>query len=59
MAGVLRSIGEDYHRLNDRGQAQDAFDRALDLWQRVKAKAQADDLLQFMSESGYHAKPQG
>lgn len=58
MAGVLRSIGEDHHRLHDRVQAQDAFDRALDLWQRVKAKAQADDLLQFMSENGYHAKPQ-
>lgn len=52
-AAALRSMGEDYHRLNDREQAQDAFDRALDLWQRVKAKAQADDLLQFMSEQGY------
>lgn len=52
-AGVLRSIGEDYHRLNDRSRAQDAFDRALELWQGVKAKAQADDLLQFMSDNGY------
>ncbi|MBI5668052.1 MAG: tetratricopeptide repeat protein [Chloroflexi bacterium] len=58
LAGVLRSIGEDYHRMDNRVQAQAAFDEALALWREVKAKAQADDLIQYMNERAYTVQPE-
>lgn len=58
MAGALRSIGEDYHRMDNRTQAQQAFDGALALWRQVKAKAQADDLIQYMKARAYTVKPE-
>jgi tetratricopeptide (TPR) repeat protein len=53
MAGALRSIGEDYHELGYHNEAQQAFDEALVLWQRIKAKAQATDLIQHMEARNY------
>lgn len=58
MAGALRSVGEDLDRLDDRIQAQAAFDEALSLWRQVKAKAQSDDLIQYMQERKYMIKPE-
>jgi tetratricopeptide (TPR) repeat protein len=58
MAGALRSMAEDYHQLNNRVQAQQAFDDSLTLWQKVKAKAQVADLVQYMTERGYTVKPE-
>lgn len=55
-AGALRSIGEDYHRMDNRIQAQEAFDGALALWRQVRAKAQAEDLVQYMKEREYTVK---
>jgi tetratricopeptide (TPR) repeat protein len=57
-AGALRSIGEDYHRMDHRIQAQEAFDGALALWRQVKAKAQADDMIQYMKNREYAVKPE-
>jgi tetratricopeptide (TPR) repeat protein len=58
MAGVLRSIGEDHHRLNNRSQAQEAFDESITLWHQIKVNAQVADLTKYMTERGYTAKPQ-
>jgi tetratricopeptide (TPR) repeat protein len=58
MAGALRSMGEDYHELGDYDEAQRAFDEALTLWRRIKAKAQAADLIQHMEAKNYTVKPE-
>jgi tetratricopeptide (TPR) repeat protein len=57
-AGVLRSMGEDYHQLGDRAQAQQAFDESLSLWRQVKAKAQITDLIQYLEERDYTILPE-
>ena len=58
MAGALRSIGEDYHELGYRDEAQHAFDEALTLWRRIKSKAQITDLIQHMAARNYAVKPE-
>jgi tetratricopeptide (TPR) repeat protein len=57
-AGALRSIGEDYHELGYHDEAQQAFDEALTLWRRIKAKAQITDLIQHMAAINYAVKPE-
>jgi tetratricopeptide (TPR) repeat protein len=56
MAGVLRSIGEDHHRMGNHDQAQQAFDESLTLWRHVKAKTQIADLIDYLSERNYTIK---
>ncbi len=58
MAGALRSIGEDYHLIGNRREAQQAFDEALVLWRRVRAKAMVGDLIQHMEAQNYTVKPE-
>jgi hypothetical protein len=58
MAGALRSIGEDYHEMGYRDEAQQAFDEALVLWRRIKSKAQSADLIGHMEARNYIVKPE-
>ncbi len=53
MAGVQRSIGEDYDRMGNHDLAQQAFDESLSLWRHVKAKTQIADLTDYLSERNY------
>ena len=53
MAGVQRSIGEDYDRMGNHDLAQQAFDESLSLWRHVKAKTQIADLTDYLSERDY------
>jgi tetratricopeptide (TPR) repeat protein len=55
-AYALRSIGEDYHALDNRTEAQKAFDEALTLWRQSGGKAQIADLTVFMEARNYMIK---
>jgi tetratricopeptide (TPR) repeat protein len=58
MAGVLRSIGEDHHKMGNLEQAQQAFNESLIRWRHVKAKSQIADLIQYMSDRNYAVTPE-
>ncbi len=58
IAASSRSIGEDQSKLGRRVEAQAAFDRALELWRGMQAKAEADDLIQYMRTENYDIKPE-
>lgn len=53
MADALWAIGEDHHALEDRAEAQRAFDASMALWRQSGATDSADELREFMLELGY------
>ena len=53
MADALYSIGEDYHELNKREQAQLSFDEALHLYRDTGAVANIDKLTEYMKHNDY------
>ncbi len=57
MAATLRSMGEDHHKMGSRAEAQAEFDQALGLWRGMHAKAQVDDLIEYMRAGNYSIGP--
>jgi len=58
LAYALQSLGEDFDRLQNREQAQQAFDRALAIWRQTGGKAQAAKLIEFMHSHEYAVQPE-
>ncbi|MBZ0294534.1 MAG: tetratricopeptide repeat protein [Anaerolineae bacterium] len=58
LAYALQSIGEDYDRLQQQEQAQQAFDQALAIWRQTGGKAQAATLTEFMHTHQYTVQPE-
>jgi tetratricopeptide (TPR) repeat protein len=58
LAYALQSIGEDYDRLQNQEQAQQAFDQALAIWHQTGGKAQAATLIEFMYAHQYSVQPE-
>ena len=58
LAYALQSIGEDYDRLQNQEQAQQAFDQALTIWRQTGGKAQAATLIEFMHTHQYTIQPE-
>ena len=58
LAYALQSIGEDYDRLQNQEQAQQAFDQALAIWRQTGGKAQAATLIEFMHAHQYTVQPE-
>ena len=56
MAEALWSIGEDYHKLDQRPQAQQAFSQSLKFFRQSGGQAQAKDLTQFMRTNDYEVQ---
>jgi tetratricopeptide (TPR) repeat protein len=56
MAIALHAIGEDYHHLNNRTEAQRYLDQALLLWKKSGATAQVNALVDFMQQQDYVVK---
>jgi tetratricopeptide (TPR) repeat protein len=56
IASVLYSIGEDYHHLDNRDEAQKYLNHSLSLWQQSGAMAQVNVLIDFMEERDYEVK---
>ncbi len=57
-AYAVHELGEVYHGMNDRAEAQRLFGQALALWAENNVKRKADQLRAFMAEEGY-AVPRG
>ncbi|MBZ0317291.1 MAG: hypothetical protein K8L91_12785 [Anaerolineae bacterium] len=53
MAEALFSLGEDYHTIGDRTEAQHHLDQAHMLWKASGTKSRLDRLYQFMREKNY------
>jgi tetratricopeptide (TPR) repeat protein len=50
---ALHSIAEDYHAKDDREKAQEHYDKALKLYQKLGVTAKADELTQFLEKENY------
>lgn len=52
-AYAVHELGETYHSMNERDQAQRRFDQALELWQQNRVQVKLDGLRDFMAKEGY------
>ncbi|MDZ4766845.1 MAG: NB-ARC domain-containing protein [Chloroflexota bacterium] len=59
MADAQWAIGEDQHALNDRTEAQRAFDESLTLWHKCGMIDSANELRAMMQELGYKNSYEG
>lgn len=57
MAHALRDIGDDYHAIGNRGEAQKHLDESLLLWRESGATAEATDLIRYMQDRHYIVQP--
>jgi predicted ATPase len=58
-AYAVHELGEVYHAMNERAEAQRHFEQALALWQRHHVQVKVDALRAFMAAEGYAAAASG